>query len=235
MVLATFGAALLLAVVHLVAGKLRFLDGVPRSRWLSGAGGASVAYIFLHVLPELAAHQRGMAGERTVFLIALAGLVAFYGLERHARCARARQRRAGRAEAPDRETFWLHVASFAVYNVVLGYLLHRRQDQGPWPLVTYASAIALHFVVTDWGMRHHLRRAWDRHARWALGAAVLAGWALGWAVELPTHAVGLAFAFLAGGIVLNVLKEELPEERESRFAPFVAGAALYGGVLLVAA
>jgi hypothetical protein len=40
--------------------------------------------------------------------------------------------------------------------------------------------------------------------------------------------------FLAGGVVMNVLKEELPEERESRFWAFLLGAGLYAGVLLVA-
>ena len=34
-------AAAALALVHLLAGKLRFLEGIPRSRWLSAAGGGS--------------------------------------------------------------------------------------------------------------------------------------------------------------------------------------------------
>src|SRR5690606_28721775 len=53
--------ALALAAVHLFAGRLRFLDTVPRAAWLSGAGGASVAYVFLHLLPELAAGQEAIA------------------------------------------------------------------------------------------------------------------------------------------------------------------------------
>ena len=42
----------------------------------------------------------------------------------------------------------------------------------------------------------------------------------------------MLFAFQAGGVVMNVLKEELPEERESRFWAFALGAALYSAVLL---
>ena len=60
-------AAAVLAAVHLVAGRLRFLDVVPRSRWLSLAGGVSVAYVFVRLLPELSAGQevvqRAIAGE----------------------------------------------------------------------------------------------------------------------------------------------------------------------------
>jgi hypothetical protein len=39
-------------------------------------------------------------------------------------------------------------------------------------------------------------------------------------------------AFLASGVVLNALKEELPEEREGRFWAFAIGAALFAALLL---
>lgn len=45
--------AAIMATIHIFAGRLRFLDVIPRSRWLSMAGGAAVAYIFVHLLPEL--------------------------------------------------------------------------------------------------------------------------------------------------------------------------------------
>ncbi len=60
------------------------------------------------------------------------------------------------------------------------------------------------------------------------------GWAAGAATTVSAAAVDALFAFLAGGVVLNVLKEELPEERRSRFWPFAAGTAGYAVLLLVA-
>jgi hypothetical protein len=36
--LLALAAALALTLVHIGAGKLRFLEGIPRSRWLSLAG-----------------------------------------------------------------------------------------------------------------------------------------------------------------------------------------------------
>ncbi len=59
--LATYAVLALLAVVHLTAGKMRFLGGTPRSVWLSAAGGISVAYVFVHVLPDLAEAQAAVA------------------------------------------------------------------------------------------------------------------------------------------------------------------------------
>ena len=44
--------------------------------------------------------------------------------------------------------------------------------------------------------------------------------------------IGGLFAFLAGGIILNVLKEELPEERQSYFLPFLLGVILYAGLIM---
>lgn len=88
-----------LASVHLFAGRLRFLDVTPRSRWLSAAGGISVAYVFIHILPDLAEEQetlREVAGESLAFieyhiyLISLVGLAVFYGLERAAKASRRR-------------------------------------------------------------------------------------------------------------------------------------------------
>lgn len=50
--LVTFISALVLAGVHVFSGSLRLLDKIPRSRWLSFAGGVAVALVFLEVLPE---------------------------------------------------------------------------------------------------------------------------------------------------------------------------------------
>ena len=55
--IAALVAAIALACVHVLGGKLRCLAGVPRSRLLSAFGGVSVAYVFVHVLPELAEGQ----------------------------------------------------------------------------------------------------------------------------------------------------------------------------------
>lgn len=222
---ATAAAAIALALVHLSAGGLRFLDAMPRSRWLSAAGGVSVAYVFLHLLPELAERRaEGVA----VYPFALAGLVAYYALERAVRV-----RRNGDESGDDRATadgiFRLHIASFALYNGVIGYTLAAEERES---LVLFSMAMALHFVVSDHGLRHAHRRAYDRIGRWIVSGSVVAGWAIGSAFELPPAAATVALALLGGAIVLNVLKEELPEERQSRILPFAGGAAAYGALLV---
>lgn len=276
-------AVLALVATHLFAGKLRFLEGMPRSVWLSAFGGVSVAYVFVHLLPELAEGQEtlreavsGGLGilENHIYLIALLGLAIFYGVERTTVEGRKQRREApeieynspgsGRVRMRDRGTeggdeggkstaggraFWLSMGSFAVYNFLIGYLLlHRFGAVLPLErtgaeggeaaggdlsaLILFALAMLLHFLVNDYGLREKHREDYQRIGRWMLAAAVLLGWVAGLLADIPEVLIAVLTAFLAGGIILNVLKEELPEERRSRYWPFAAGAALYTALLI---
>lgn len=234
--------AIAFALVHIFIGKLAFLAVIPRSRWLSFAGGVSVSYIFLHILPELSTHEvtfaegLGMSerkAEMWLYLASLVGLATFYGLERIAKTSRHRAGKAGSEDRIEAEVLWLHVGVFALYNILIGYLLLHREASGLWGLLTYVFAMALHFVTTDVGLREDHRHRYDHTGRWIIAGAVMLGWALGVSIPLPETAIGFLFAFLAGGVILNALKEELPEERQSRFGSFALGVTCYALILMV--
>lgn len=228
--------AVALASVHLAAGRVRAFRAIPRSYWLSIAGGASVAYVFVHILPDL---KGGtilesvplLAGffERHVYLVALVGFALFYGLER---LAEESGRNAGVRPEVNATVFWLHTGAFTAYNMLIGYLLVHREQPGTASLLLYATAMGLHFVVNDYGLRKHHRETYDRTGRWVLAAAVVVGWGIGIATRVDEAVVNTLFAFLAGGVILNVIKEELPEERRSRFWAFALGAGGYSVILL---
>ncbi|GIV97879.1 MAG: hypothetical protein KatS3mg057_2536 [Herpetosiphonaceae bacterium] len=231
-----------LALVHVFAGKLRFLDVIPRSRWLSIAGGVSVAYVFMHIFPELSKAQRmveeigglGIAWiEDRIYFAALAGLALFYGLERLAKQSRRKRRVGDKVEMVSYGVFWLHVVSFAIYNALIGYLLLHRPDRGVQGLLIFFFAMTLHVIVNDYGLRDHYTDAYKHSGRWILAAAVLIGAALGALMTINEAVLAFVFALVAGGVILNVLKEELPEERESSFWAFALGAVGYAAVLLV--
>ncbi|WP_254766745.1 hypothetical protein [Salinilacihabitans rarus] len=225
-----------LAVVHLFGARLLSLDVIPRSPWLSLAGGVSVAYVFVHVLPELAAAAETIersesalaAIEYHVYLVVLTGFVAFFGLERYVREASGE----GDGEREPDGVFWLHTASFGAYNALVGYLLVHRDERGVTALALFFVAMALHFVVNDYGLRSHHGRTYHRYGRWVLAGAVLVGFAVGYTGPVSEVLVAVLFAFLAGGVILNVMKEELPSERRSRFWAFAGGVAGYALVLL---
>ena len=196
-----------LAAIHLYSGRMPFLDVLPRSRWLSAAGGISVAYVFVHLLPDLAEEQetiREAAGEGFnfleyhVYLVALIGLAAFYGLERSAKTSRRRKRTAGDEDSTEAGVFWLHTASFTVYNALIGYLLLPVEEPGVRSLILFAFAMGVHFVVNDYGLRKKYKGAYDRIGRWVLAAGILVGWAVGLLFEVSEAAIAVLFGFLAG-------------------------------------
>lgn len=124
------------------------------------------------------------------------------------------------------------MASFAAYNLITGYLLLHREVMTPAALAFFAIAMALHFLVTDYGLNEDHKAPYRRIGRWLLAAAVAGGWVLGLVTELPEAGLAALTAFLGGGVVLNVLKEEVPSERQSRFWAFAGGAAGYAALLL---
>ncbi len=237
----TFLMTLAFCAVHVFVGRLYWLDRTPRSKWLSFAGGVAVGYVFLHIMPELGAHAgtferatgfRAELAEALVYTLSLAGLALFYGLERALSASRDTRKKEEGRDRPHHPVFWLHIAASALLMAMIAYLLNHREDQTPAGLVLFFAAMMLHFVTADFGTRTNHPEIYDARGRWVLAAATLAGWLLGVLVGLPQIAIGGLFAFVAGGIVLLVLKEELPEERKSYFLPFIGGVVLYAVLVL---
>ena len=232
-------ATLLLAFVHVYGVRLTFSPSIPRSHWLSIAGGTAVAFVFVHILPELGRGQEAV--ERSghaltdflghhVYMVAMIGLLTFYGIERTVKV------HASEGDLDEQgvahHMFWVHIGSFAVYNAVIGYLLVHRDTSGLLGLAMFSIALTLHFVVNDHALRERHQQAYHDVGRWLLAMAVLAGWVAGQVFELSEAMVSVLFAFIAGALTLNALKEELPRERQSKFWAFALGAIGYA-VLLV--
>lgn len=229
--------AAVLAALHLGGRHLFAVSSVPRRAWLSAASGVSLAYVFVHLLPEvahIAAELEESTGwvasiERNAWIMALVGLLAFYALQQQAERSKA----AEQDRQTDDRVGWVHIGAYGLYNMVIGYLLveqARLSDSSVW---LFAAAMGVHFVVNDHGLREDHGRLYHDTGRYVLAAAVLVGWLASLVVVLPEVAVGLPLAFLAGSVVLTVVKEELPEERKSRVGPLVLGAAGYAAILLV--
>ncbi|HZG83429.1 hypothetical protein [Paenibacillus sp.] len=237
----TFGCACALAVVHFLAKWERLNSWMERSWLLSGAGGVAVAYVFVHILPELSHHQSKLEKsdlpwlkflENDAYLASMAGLLLYYGMERAAKGNRSGK--GGFARLSGARIFWIHTGSFALYNALIGYLLvHRLQQKDEWNLALFSFAMALHFFVNDHVLHEHHRDQYDAYGRWLLAVAVLSGWGLGRLLDLPEFVVSLLFAFLSGALLVNVMKEELPHQERSNVGAFFLGAALYTVLLYI--
>ncbi|NEK86747.1 hypothetical protein GCU60_13435 [Blastococcus saxobsidens] len=249
--------SLLLAALHVAAPRLRGLPLVPERVTGSFAGGLAVAYVFLHLLPEIAEGNEAIGEALSdvleptplldlgVFLVALAGFAAFYGLDRLARSRAVAAGSTGGAGAGGRQAggegaggaepagvYWLHLGSFMVYNALITYTMALRLQTGVAFALLFAVAMGLHFVLTDRSLEEHYPHRFPRSGRLLLAAALLLGWGAD-ALFAPTSTVVVALltALLGGSILLNVFKEELPASGRSSFGWFLAGLTLYAGLL----
>lgn len=242
-VLLALVSTLVLAALHLLAPRIRKLPLVPEHATASFGGGIAVSYVFLHLLPELAEGHvvlREMFGEEApsaltelgIFLVALVGFSLFYGLQRLAERSRHPPSRAD-PDGVNNAVFWVHLGSFLIYNGVITYTLPLLYQTGVAFAVLFTVAMGLHFVLSDRGLEEDYGPLFNRWLpRLLLAGALVVGWALA-AAFAPTHAVTVAIltAFLAGSILLNVFKEEIPTGRGSSFSWFITGLLIYAALI----
>ena len=155
-------------------------------------------------------------------------MVLFYSLERLVKASQ----KDSQFENTSSGVFWIHMSSFFVYNAIIGYLLVQEEFTTLFGLLFYFIALGVHFVTNDWSLRRDHKQIYDQYGRILLTAAILLGWLLGVLTEVNELVLSILQAFIAGGIILNVLKEELPQEQESSIGSFLIGSFGYAFLLL---
>jgi hypothetical protein len=219
-------AALLLAAVYLFGHRLLPWEEQHPRRWLSVASGASMAYVFLDVLPALGEHHRTIVerehAEHRVYALALVGFVFLYALNEI-----AKGRRSVRLG-------WVHISGLALYGWVIGDALVSRDADGELSLWLYVAAMMFHLLVVTSAMAREDGTFYHSRGRWALAASILLGWGVAAFAPLPQAAMAYLYAFVAGGVLMTSANEELPREKNGRFGWFAMGAGAYGALLLVA-
>jgi hypothetical protein len=240
--LETLLVALAFTAVYAFSGRFLPVQLKFSRRWLSLAAGVSVAYVFVDILPELEARRQGLVStigghplfaEQRIYIAALAGFLIFYGLDYFVLRSRRPQKpsKEGNADA----VFWLHIGGYALYSWMITYLLVDRAAKGWRFLALYGLAMVLHLTALASGLMREHGRAYNRFGWWVLAASVLVGWLASVTVRMPEIAIDRLFAFVAGGVVMTSMNEELPREREGRFLWFLLGSSVYAILLMLAA
>ncbi|MBS1492584.1 MAG: hypothetical protein JST55_03685 [Bacteroidetes bacterium] len=241
-IILTFFLAVIFFFVHAFSGA--YFTNLTRRKyfWLSFSGGISVSYVFIHVFPELSDAQNDISQLHTsiidyfdyhIYLISLIGFILFYGLESAAMVSRKKNIRYNNKDYAEGNVFLVHLVTFAIYNFQIGYFLLHRETPGLKSLLFFFVAMATHMMINDYSLRNHFKHFYLRSGRWILSSAVFLGWLCGVFFDVPKLVLSIMFAFIAGGMILNIIKEELPDERQSKFFGFASGCAVYSVLLLV--
>lgn len=244
----TGAAALLFAAIFLIGGKVHPLRQVLNRRSIiSFSAGISSAYVFVHLLPELHAVREVVNRESPVelryegagiYFVAMIGFLTFYGLEhlrKHLRASSgheghgARESEAGHGGDAD---FLVHIGGFGVYVWLASYLLLHSLEESAGETLFYATALGVHFLTVEHSLHEEHGAAYERVGRYVLAGMAVAGWLAGLAFALPQAIIALLVAFVSGAVVMNSAIMELPTEKDGRFLPFLAGALIYGLLLL---
>lgn len=232
-------AALAFAGIFLLGRRVHVLRS--RRAALSLGAGVSTAYVFIHMLPEMAEASNVFVEatsslalpwpELRIYAAALVGFLIFYGLENLVAWKRTRVERDDAEGEGLGAVFFLHVGGFALYVSLVSYLMVHGISENAVPVALYAVAMGLHFL----GIGHSLERehgeTYDRIGRFILAAAAVLGWVSGVAIGIPKTALVTGLGLVSGGVVMNSMIMELPSEKDGRFWPFVTGAAGYTALL----
>lgn len=226
-------AVLLLAAVHLFAGRIERMAGPRLPRLLSVSGGVAVGYVFVALLPKMGYYTRLAyeadpgapdLGQLRLYLFGLLGFLVYFAADRY---------RAGKSGG--RTALLLHGLVFSAYSALVGYLVAHSGEArlGYIPHVAVGLVMALHLFAVDHQLRAWHGAAFDRVLRHVFVVAVIAGWAVGLWLPLSTTAIAIWSSVLAGGILVNVFSEEFPSGGKGDARAFLAGVFLMVAVAVV--
>jgi len=124
-------------------------------------------------------------------------------------------------------TLAIHVALFALYNFIVGDLLANVPREGYFPIVLVGTVLALHMLGINHQLRAMYQQRFDMWIRWILALSVLVGWTAGVSFRMETSTLAVLSAFLAGGIIINVMTKELPQRGKGHTRFFIGGVVLF--------
>ena len=223
---------------HWLAALISHRPDAEQHRWASAGGGAGLAYVFIHLLPELASGGRTISEavnmhrylptamtESLLFLVTLVGVVIPYALNVISQQHPASRRWTGSAR----------LATFALINYLYAYSLPSLLTTGISYGVLFTVAISTHILLAERTLAREHPTAFRRRFRWIGCTALVVGSVQAAALHpVSDLTLALATAFVGGGLLISVFRQELPDTDHSRLGWFGLGLMGMTTLLLVA-
>lgn len=237
--LVAFVATLILMLFHYLSPWFtKHLPGNGKA-FTSFAGGVAVAYVFIHMLPDLVEYNKPIGHfllnnqwltpftELLIYIFALVGFLIYYGFDLLAENYRLQGNN-------DAFVYELHLIMFCFYNFLITYTMSLRALSSITATVIFTFAMALHFVLTDRKFSRFYPIRFNQMGRFLLIGALFIGWICSVIFD-PVNVLVAAFmvSFLAGSILLNVFREELPSAKSASYWWFSFGTLIIAAVLLL--
>jgi hypothetical protein len=221
----TLLAATIIAVACIAAAEPRLLGRAWPSSVLAAGAGIGIAYVVVHLLPEIADGaeivRRSTEGtlpyaQLHAYLLVLIGIIGTLILRA------AQHGLHGMAPHPR-----VRIVQPAISALIVGYLLAVRDSAEIGPIVLFTIAIGLHVALNAHSLAVKLQ---SPQGGLVLAAAIAVGYALGLGWEAPPVVIAGLVALLAGGVMTRTIHEILDEE--GHLLALTVGAGLEAALLL---
>ncbi|WP_424355548.1 hypothetical protein [Methanobacterium sp. MBAC-LM] len=241
--------SLIFVFVHLSSHKIYGFSKRYKKKILSFSGGVASAYVFLDLLPLIEnadPHLHAILGntplimiflEKAIFGVAFIGFLVFFILEYLA--LKSRGNKAQQTTKSLKETnasknvFFLHISLTAVVSLIICYSLRFEILTTGLGVAVYTIALSLHFFISDRSMEEHYGALYVKYGRYLLALMPILGWSLSILFPERTSEAYVLLAFIAGAVLFNVIKDEVPRVGTGKPISFFTGALLYSGLILV--
>ena len=201
-----------LAITHLSVVNLAKIEESKQRIITSIGGGISIAYIFLHLMPELALKGRHNVEsleisseflEISFFFVSLLGLLILFVVDALSESSKI----------PKENNFKLHL----IYNIAITYLyaftLPEVVKEGLFYSILYTLTLSAHVFSSDRIIFRFHEKFYKTKYKWIGFSAVFLGMFHSLTFESNASIqLDYAFAFLSGGVLLNTFLEELPKK-----------------------
>jgi len=241
--------ALIFVGVHLGSHKIYGFSKKHKQSVLSLSGGIAASFVFLVLLPSLQnadPHLHAIFSnnpliiiflEKAIFAVAFMGFMAFFALEymafksRHTKLEENKQNINNiSAQKP---VFYVHLGLIAWVSLIITYSLRFEVQTTGLGVILYTVALSLHFFISDRAMEEHYQKLYVKYGRYILAIIPILGWSLSVLFPERVSEAYVLLAFVAGVVLFNVIKDEIPSIGRGKPLWFFAGALFYSVILLM--
>lgn len=208
---------------------------------ISFASGISVAYIFVHLIPELS-HASHVTSEYSsdntqeisrllVYYLTLLGFMIFYGLEHLISWSNVIPESSGRKFSIHKVAFLIHMLSLSAYVALVCYSITYNTERTTTALVLYTFAMTAHFVSLRHGLEYEYEKDYRSLGKYLLAISCVAGWIFALLYSVHEIVIVCFLGLIAGSVIMNTMTSELPEKKKGSFYFFLIGGIFYAAIL----
>nr|WP_138976346.1 hypothetical protein [Microbulbifer agarilyticus] len=202
------------------------------------AAGIGIAYVFLVLLPKLAEIEDALGeggGDGTIlpvalnaYLGALAGFVMFLLIANKGFFEDDRQ--AGAKLSLGELTVF---CVFCVYYAQVGFLLGEWPSANIFGYLPLVCAFGLHFIGINFHLWKRYPVKYPKALRWLFALSLLLGWIASVTAEGIADVVKFSTMFVAGGIIITAMREEIPAQRDVNILYFLGSVTITAIFILI--